>query len=227
MHRFTLASPLGSERGQTGPAGQRSKVKGQRARVKGEVRVLNVVVVGRIFRCGAVVATPFIAPGLTRQWLCPALPLISSTPTRQRRALGAPARQSRGPHRARLRGGVESPRLVRPSVFLARSARLARDAVAQRVQNSRVWPHNGLRPGLRTLRYVRSRELGSVSFANRDKRFSASIFSDRSTCARAMVRCSASIVRSYVARSTGNGVPSLPPCAKAKRAGSRVLAGVP
>src|SRR5213594_1201052 len=143
MHRFTLASPLGSERGQTGPAGQRSKVKGQRARVKGEVRVLNVVVVGRIFRCGAVVATPFIAPGLTRQWLCPALPLISSTPTRQRRALGAPARQSRGPHRARLRGGVESPRLVRPSVFLARSARVARYAVAQRVQNSRVWPHNG------------------------------------------------------------------------------------
>src|SRR5438093_5472375 len=74
-----------------------------------------------------------------------ALPLISSTPTRQRRALGAPARQSRGPHRARLRGGVESPRLVRPSVFLARSARLARYAVAQRVQNSRVWPHNGLK----------------------------------------------------------------------------------
>src|SRR5213594_4145964 len=145
MHRFTLASPLGSERGQTGPAGQRSKVKGQRASVKGEVRVLNVVVVGCIFRCGAVVATPFIAPGLTSQGLCPALPLISSTPTRQRRALGAPARQSRGPHRARLRGGVESPRLVRPSVFLARSARLARYAVAQRVQNSRVWPHNGLR----------------------------------------------------------------------------------
>src|SRR3989442_3319319 len=38
----------------------------------------------------------------------------------------------------------QSPRLVRPSVFLARSARLARYAVAQRVQNSRVWPHNGL-----------------------------------------------------------------------------------
>src|SRR2546422_477691 len=39
----------------------------------------------------------------------------------------------------------QSPRLVRPSVFLARSARLARYAVAQRVQNSRVWPHNGLK----------------------------------------------------------------------------------
>src|SRR2546425_4274008 len=39
----------------------------------------------------------------------------------------------------------QSPRLVRPSVFLARSARLARYAVAQRVQSSRVWPHNGLK----------------------------------------------------------------------------------
>src|SRR3989442_1719337 len=63
----------------------------------------------------------------------------------QSRALPLISGQSRGPHRARLRGGVESPRLVRPSVFLARSARLARYAVAQRVQNSRVWPHNGLR----------------------------------------------------------------------------------
>src|SRR3989442_1155781 len=52
-------------------------------------------------------------------------------PTNQSRALPLISRQS--------------PCLVRPSVFLARSARLARYAVAQRVQNSRVWPHNGLK----------------------------------------------------------------------------------
>src|SRR5438874_2109564 len=41
-------------------------------------------------------------------------------------------------------GSRQSPRLVRPSISLARCARLARYAVPQRVRNARFEPHNGL-----------------------------------------------------------------------------------
>ena len=51
------------------------------------------------------------------------------------------------------------------------------------------------------------------------RRRNAFTFSDRSIDDRLIALLRTSIVRSYVALSTGNGVPSLPPCAKAKRAG--------
>ena len=60
-------------------------------------------------------------------------PLDIFHPTRQKRALGTP-------DRAELVGWLDQH-------LLARFARLARYAVAQRVQNSRFGPHNGLSPG--------------------------------------------------------------------------------
>src|SRR2546425_11212567 len=64
-------------------------------------------------------------------------PLDIFHPTRQKRALGIP-------DRAEPVGWLDQH-------LLARFARLARYAVAQRVQNSRFGPHNGLSCGLRTL----------------------------------------------------------------------------
>src|SRR5438128_376693 len=58
-------------------------------------------------------------------------PLDIFHPTRQKRALGTP-------DRAELVGWLDQH-------LLARFARLARYAVAQRVQNSRFGPHNGLK----------------------------------------------------------------------------------
>src|SRR2546425_8804904 len=60
-------------------------------------------------------------------------PLDIFHPTRQKRALGTP-------DRAEPLGWLDQH-------LLARFARLARYAVAQRVQNSRFGPHNGLSPG--------------------------------------------------------------------------------